>query len=422
MTLHVAVLTGGDALLRKLRDCCGEFSVSNQADAHSSIVITDDPAQSSLAGVTIVLSDSAPRRGEATVTITRSAFEADPASYLQMAAEIAELRAGAESARHLEELIREGDLDAACERVAKTALGRAQFSAATLLIHDADVERYVPAYSNEAGFTPSGEYLPGIPPDALQEAIKHPLHYAVQKKKGGGLVAILPLLLDEDLVGVLKMSSEEVVDAHLVEHAATYVRGVAPVIVRLHQLSKSKDLALRDDLTKAYNRRFFDTHLDEEVERARRYGAILSIIFLDLDDLKLVNNMYGHMAGSRLLQEVARRILGAVRNIDKVVRFGGDEFCIILPETDPDQASYVANRVRTALSQRPFVLEAGANIAMTASFGIASYPIHAHSKDELIRQADAAMYIVKSSSKNAINVATPQPASETQKQVKASQA
>lgn len=422
MTLHVAVLTGGDALLRKLRNCCGEFTFVDHSDAHSAIVIADDTADRSLAGVTIILTDGDPQRGEATVAIRRSVFEADPASFLQMAAEIAELRAGAEAARHLESLIREGDLDAACERVAKTALERAHFTSATLLIHDADVERYVPAYSNEAGFTPSGEYLPGIPPEALQEAIKHPLHYAVQEKDGR-LIAILPLLLGEDLVGVLKMNSERIVDGWLIEHAASYLRGVAPVIVRLHQLSKSKDLALRDDLTKAYNRRFFDTHLDEEVERARRYGAILSIIFLDLDDLKLVNNMYGHMAGSRLLQEVARRILGAVRNIDKVVRFGGDEFCIILPETDSDQASYVANRVRSALSQRPFVLEAGANIAMTASFGIASYPIHARSKDELIRAADAAMYMVKSSSKNAIRVAaTPAPAAEPPKQAKASQA
>ncbi len=90
---------------------------------------------------------------------------------------------------------------------------------------------------------------------------------------------------------------------------------------------------MRDDLTKAFNRRFFEAYLDEEIERSRRYGALCSIIFLDLDDLKMVNNVYGHLTGSRVLQEVAKRILNAVRGIGKVVRFGGDEFCVILPQT-----------------------------------------------------------------------------------------
>src|SRR4051795_5376722 len=95
---------------------------------------------------------------------------------------------------------------------------------------------------------------------------------------------------------------------------------------------------MRDDLTKALTRRFFESYLDEEIERAKRYSATCSIIFLDLDDLKTVNNAHGHLAGSRTLQEVAKRILAAVRGIDKVVRFGGDEFCIILPQTDQEQA------------------------------------------------------------------------------------
>src|SRR5438045_9394475 len=101
---------------------------------------------------------------------------------------------------------------------------------------------------------------------------------------------------------------------------------------------------MRDDLTKAYNRRFFESYLDEEMERSRRYGVVFSIIFLDLDDLKMVNNFYGHLTGSRTLQEVAKRILGAVRGIDKVVRFGGDEFWIILTPTDPGQAVPGASR------------------------------------------------------------------------------
>src|SRR5438132_1326709 len=173
----------------------------------------------------------------------------------------------------------------------------------------------------------------------------------------------------------------------------------------------SHDLAMRDDLTKAYTRRFFESYLDEEIERARRYGSLFSIIFLDLDDLKMVNNFYGHLTGSRTLQEVAKRILSAVRAIDKVIRFGGDEFCIILPETDQEQAVAVANRVRKSLTSTPFIIDGTVEISITASFGIESFPTHALSKDDLIRQADAAMYRVKSTTKNAVGLASLERAS-----------
>ena len=121
----------------------------------------------------------------------------------------------------------------------------------------------------------------------------------------------------------------------------------------------------------------------------------------------MVNNFYGHLTGSRTLQEVAKRILSAVRAIDKVVRFGGDEFCIILPETDQEQAIAVANRVRKSMTSSVLRLDADIEISITASFGIASYPTHGLNKDDLIRQADAAMYRVKSTTKNAVGIATP---------------
>ena len=120
----------------------------------------------------------------------------------------------------------------------------------------------------------------------------------------------------------------------------------------------------------------------------------------------MVNNFYGHLTGSRTLQEVAKRILGAVRTIDKVVRFGGDEFCIILPQTDSEQAMAVANRVRKAMTATVFSVDANVEISITASFGIATYPSHAITKEGLIRQADTAMYKVKSTTKNAVGVAT----------------
>ncbi len=219
---------------------------------------------------------------------------------------------------------------------------------------------------------------------------------------------VIPLQIEHDLVGVIRvpLASTDTLDEAKVEEVSQYVRAVASVLGNIYQLSASRDLAMRDDLTKAFNRRFFESYLDEEIERSRRYGSLFSIIFLDLDDLKMVNNFYGHLTGSRTLQEVAKRILAAVRTIDKVIRFGGDEFCIVLPETDQEQAMAVANRVRKAMTATSFIIDGTVEISVTASFGIASYPTHGLSKDDLIRQADAAMYRVKSTTKNAVGLAS----------------
>ena len=100
-------------------------------------------------------------------------------------------------------------------------------------------------------------------------------------------------------------------DDSSVANVSRYLGAIAQVVGNIYQLTRSRDLAMRDDLTKAFNRRFFEAYLDEEIERSRRYGSVFSIIFLDLDDLKMVNNFYGHLTGSRTLQEVAKRILAA---------------------------------------------------------------------------------------------------------------
>ncbi len=116
---------------------------------------------------------------------------------------------------------------------------------------------------------------------------------------------------------------------------------------------KMKELTIKDDLTEAYNRRYFEQFLEEELMRARRYGANLSLIFFDVDNLKEVNLKHGHLIGSKTLQEVARRMILTVRGIDKVVRYGGDEFCIVLPETDTQGAYQVADRIRSTVASKP---------------------------------------------------------------------
>lgn len=168
---------------------------------------------------------------------------------------------------------------------------------------------------------------------------------------------------------------------------------------------RTKELTIKDDLTDAYNRRYFERYLEEEFMRARRYGSNLSLIFFDVDNLKDVNQRFGHLIGSKTLQEVAHRMILTVRGIDKVVRYGGDEFCVVLPETDTAGAYQVAERIRTIMAGKPFMINDNIPVTITGSIGIASYPMHAVSKDELVRQADKAMFSIKNKTKNAIGVA-----------------
>jgi diguanylate cyclase (GGDEF)-like protein len=299
------------------------------------------------------------------------------------------------------------EADDVSERITRSVLDLLALKRATLFLHDPRLERYVVSFSNDPTYQETGEFLPGIPSDLLQRALSSGRYFAADRAPNGNGMIVMPLQVREDLVGVIRvpLTKEDTFTEEAADNVTRYLSAVAQVLSNIYQLTRSRDLAMRDDLTKAFNRRFFESYLDEEIERSRRYGSLFSIIFLDLDDLKMVNNFYGHLTGSRTLQEVAKRILSAVRGIDKVVRFGGDEFCIILPQTDQDQAFAVANRVRKAMTATVFQVDANVEISITASFGIATYPTHAVTKEDLVRQADAAMYRVKSSTKNAVGVA-----------------
>jgi diguanylate cyclase (GGDEF)-like protein len=303
-------------------------------------------------------------------------------------------------------LLSEPDLETFCRRVSEALSHHLPVTSSSFYFHDPLRENFIRAWSEEPDVL-SDEQLATQVLEKLHGVVgeKHP-HVRVETLDGALRLA-LPMLSGEDLIGVFSGRIERTarISDEALDEATRYVASIMPLIVNARQFSQSRDLAMRDDLTKAFNRRFFESYLDEEIERTRRYGSVFSIIFLDLDDLKNINSSHGHLTGSRVLQEVAKRVLTAVRTIDKVVRFGGDEFCIILPETDKDQAMSVAMRVRKAMSAMPFEIEETLEVRITASFGIATYPIHALSKDGLIRQADEAMYRVKSTTKNAIGVA-----------------
>jgi diguanylate cyclase (GGDEF)-like protein len=169
---------------------------------------------------------------------------------------------------------------------------------------------------------------------------------------------------------------------------------------------KAQALSVTDDLTRLYNSRYLNQALRRETKRASRSGRPLSLLFLDLDGFKQVNDTYGHLAGSKALVESAAIIRGCARETDVVARFGGDEFSLVLPDTGQEGAMSVASRIRERLRTARFLASDGLSVHLTASIGVATLPDVAASAEELLRAADMAMYKVKASGKDGIHIAT----------------
>jgi diguanylate cyclase (GGDEF)-like protein len=170
-------------------------------------------------------------------------------------------------------------------------------------------------------------------------------------------------------------------------------------------LKRVEALSVTDDLTHLYNSRYLNSMLRRETKRASRSGRPLSLLFIDLDGFKAVNDTHGHLSGSRALVEAAAVIRGSARETDVVARFGGDEFAVVLPDTGGEGAFAVGERVRDRIAAHKFLARDGLDIRLTASVGLATLPDAAASAEELVAAADKAMYGVKDSGKNGIQAA-----------------
>jgi diguanylate cyclase (GGDEF)-like protein len=225
----------------------------------------------------------------------------------------------------------------------------------------------------------------------------------LRKKERGQQVVAVPLICGERILGVLegirqqhsfKKSEIAILDALSLPVASALANAV--------RIGEAERLSQTDDLTKLHNARYLRQFLLNEIRRARRYGSRVAALFLDLDDFKRVNDAHGHLAGSHVLMEMAAVILSSIRDTDAVARYGGDEFVIVLPDTQIELAGTVAERIREKISQHHFSGGRNLKLSLTASFGVAAFPEHASSPQQLIACADTAMYEAKAANKNCI--------------------
>jgi diguanylate cyclase (GGDEF)-like protein len=179
--------------------------------------------------------------------------------------------------------------------------------------------------------------------------------------------------------------------------------GVAVHNVRAHE--EAQRLSLTDPLTGLWNYRYLRESLRREVERASRFGRMLAVLVLDLDHFKEVNDTYGHAAGDAVLGEFARRVRIGLREVDVAFRQGGEEFVVLLPETDAYGGIIVAERLGAAVRDRPVSIDAGGSIPVTVSIGVAVFPEHGKTVQEVLRAADDALYAAKNAGRDTYRLA-----------------
>ncbi len=184
---------------------------------------------------------------------------------------------------------------------------------------------------------------------------------------------------------------------------------VAGVLVVARDITERKraeiaeELATRDSLTELYNHRAFYALLKDETERTRRFNRPLSLLLLDIDHFKRVNDTHGHQAGDIILKGLSDLLAQQARVVDRVCRYGGEEFTVILPETDAATAMQIAERLRAEAERHPFDIGGGKSTGITVSIGVATYPQQADSLEGVVKAADIALYAAKQSGRNRVS-------------------
>ncbi len=243
----------------------------------------------------------------------------------------------------------------------------------------------------------------------------------IKRKEKGQFVVAIPLICGERILGVIEGIREgsgarafKKADVALLDSLSL---PIASALANAVRIAEAERLSQTDDLTKLHNARYLRQFLLNEIRRARRYGSSVAALFLDLDDFKQINDVYGHLVGSHVLMEIAAVILSSIRDTDAVARYGGDEFVIVLPDTGTELAGQVAERIRQKITRHIFNGGRRLQLSLTASFGVAAFPKHASSPQQLIACADTAMYEAKAANKNCVRFAADLASREPAKRV-----
>src|SRR3954447_6352013 len=220
-------------------------------------------------------------------------------------------------------------------------------------------------------------------------------------------IICIPLASRHRVLGVIQLINVDMKgfgdnEMLLLQALADYA---AIAIDNARAVEKIQELTITDDCTGLYNARHLYKTLESEVYRSARFSYEFSVLFLDLDHFKNVNDTHGHLVGSRLLAEIGYMIKSHLRLIDYAFRYGGDEFVVLLPQTGKESAMVVARRLRDVFRNSRFLKDQGLNINVRVSMGVATYPEDAKSAHEIIRQADEMMYSVKNTTRDNVGVA-----------------
>jgi diguanylate cyclase (GGDEF)-like protein len=214
----------------------------------------------------------------------------------------------------------------------------------------------------------------------------------------------LPLAVEGEVLGCISLTSEQsnAFDVQDLQFFSVVGYQMAATLKQFQKINSIKDMAIYDKLTNVHNRRYFDEKLRTETQKSLSSHTPLSLVIVDIDHFKKVNDTYGHHAGDSVLSKVASLLKNSVRKDDTVARYGGEEFVLILPGAKLEVTSMIAERIRRLVETTPFEIESG-QIQITISMGISNLPAHrARSEEELVKMADQALYNAKREGRNRV--------------------
>jgi diguanylate cyclase (GGDEF)-like protein len=214
----------------------------------------------------------------------------------------------------------------------------------------------------------------------------------------------LPLVIEGEIIGCISINSDQanMYNVPRLQFFSVFGYQMAASLRHIRRFSTAKKEAIYDTLTNLFNRRHFEERLSAETQKAFENESNLSMIMVDIDHFKKVNDTFGHDGGDKVLREIASLLKNSVRQHDTVARYGGEEFALLLPGAPLDPTNMVAERIRRSVENTPFNM-GQTQIRVTISLGISNFPIHRmKSKEELVKMADLALYEAKNGGRNRV--------------------